>query len=106
MAIIETIDMCCWLRKIFSDIFDGELLKTVIRTDNKSAFDNINSTTPADEKRTRVDIAAIRQSVYNQEIDLQWIRGENQLADCLTKQGSDSFKLKNTLIKGKICKNR
>jgi len=102
MAIIETVDMCCWLRKIFVDIFDGKLLKTIIRTDNKSAFDNINSTTPANEKRTRVDIAAIRQSIYNQEIDLQWIRGENQLADPLTKQGADSFKLKNVLNKGKI----
>ena len=54
------------------------------------------------KKRTRVDIAAIRQSIYNQEIDLQWIRGENQLADPLTKQGADSFKQKNVLNKGKI----
>ena len=62
-------------------------LTTIVRTNNKSSYDNINSTTPADEKRTRVDIPAIRQSERRKEISLEWIRKENQLADVLTKRG-------------------
>ena len=102
MAIVETIDMCVWLRYMISEVFDEEILTTIVRTDNKSLYDNINSTTPADEKRTRVDIAAIRQSVRRKEISLEWIRKENQLADVLTKQGADSTKLLSVLKSGRI----
>lgn len=102
MAILDTVDITIWLRYILSEIFDGQILTTVIRTDNKSSYENIHSTTPADEKRTRVDIAAIRESVRRKEVSIEWIRKEHQLADVLTKQGADSSKLAAVLEKGHI----
>ena len=54
------------------------------------------------KKRTRVDIAAIRESVRRKEVSIEWIRKEHQLADVLTKQGADSSKLAAVLEKGHI----
>ena len=78
---------------MFREVLDVEVLKIVVRTDNKSAYDAINSTTVVEEKRLRVDIAAIRECVRNNEVEVQWVSKENQLADVLTKQGADSTKL-------------
>ena len=93
MATLDTIDVCAWLSSMFREVLDVEVLKTVVRTDNKSAYDAINSTTAVEEKRLRVDIAAIRECVGNNEVEVQWVSKENQLADVLTKQGADSTKL-------------
>ena len=70
-----------------------EISTSVVKTDNKSGYDAINSTTAVEEKRLRVDIAAIRECVRNKEISVQWVPKEDQLADVLTKQGADSTKL-------------
>ena len=93
MAVLDTIDTCAWLASMFREVLDVEVLRTIVRTDNKSAYEAINSTTAVEEKRLRVDIAAIRECVRNNEVEMEWVNKENQLADVLTKQGADSTKL-------------
>jgi transposase InsO family protein len=97
MATLDAIDVCAWLFHMFRDVFDVEILPTVIRTDNKSSYQAINSTTSVEEKRLRVDIAAVRECIRNQEVCIEWVSKENQLADVLTKQGADSTKLAQVL---------
>ena len=97
MATLDAIDVCAWLFHMFREVFDVEIRPTVIRTDNKSAYQAINSTTAVEEKRLRVDIAAIRECVRNNEVSIEWVSKENQLADVLTKQGADSTKLMKVL---------
>ena len=97
MATLDTIDVCTWLNHMFKEVFDVEILQTIIRTDNKSSYQAINSTTAVEEKRLRVDIAAIRECIKNKEVSIEWVSKENQLADVLTKQGADSVKLAQTL---------
>ena len=93
MAMLDTIDLCVWLFSMFKEVLDIELSTSIVKTDNKSSYDAINSTTAVEEKRLRVDIAAIRECVRNKEISVQWVPKEDQLADVLTKQGADSTKL-------------
>ena len=66
---------------------------TEIYCDNKSLTEAAHSTTAVEEKRLRVDLAAIRQSVSRNEFKLKWIETKHQLADSLTKQGADSSRL-------------
>ena len=97
MATLDTIDVCAWLVHMFREVFDVEVRQTIIRTDNMSSYQAINSTTAVEEKRLRVDIAAIRECIRNKEVSIEWVSKENQLADVLTKQGADSMKLAQVL---------
>ena len=97
MATLDTIDVCAWLVHMFREVYDADVLQTIIRTDNMSSYQAINSTTSVEEKRLRVDIAAIRECINNKEVSIEWVSKENQLADVLTKQGADSTKLAQVL---------
>ena len=70
---------------------------TEIYCDNKSLTEAAHSTTAVEEKRLRVDLAVIRQSVSRNEFKLRWTETKHQLADSLTKQGTDSSRLVETL---------
>ena len=97
MATLDTIDVCAWLVHMFREVYDADVLQTIIRTDNMSSYQAINSATSVEEKRLRVDIAAIRECIKNKEVSIEWVSKENQLADVLTKQGADSTKLAQVL---------
>ena len=60
---------------------DRYIITTIIRTDNKDLFDAAHSTKAVEEKRLRVELGSIRESIRNKEIDLQWVLGKEQIAD-------------------------
>lgn len=97
MALLEVSETCFWLSHIINELLNDSLETTEIFTDNKSLFEAAHSTTSVEEKRLRVDLAAIRQSISRKEFILRWIDTKHQLADALTKQGADSTKLLDTL---------
>ena len=101
MALLEVSETCIWLSHIINELLHDSLETTEIFTDNKSLFEAAHSTTSVEEKRLRVDLAAIRQSISRKEFTLQWIDTKHQLADALTKQGADSTKLLQTLKESK-----
>ena len=75
---------------------------TEIYCDNKSLTEVAHSTTIVEQKRLRVDLAAIKQSVSRNEFKLRWIETKHQLADSLTKQGANSSQLVETLESAKF----
>ena len=68
-----------------------------LRTDSKSLVDHLESTQVIQDARLRVDIARLREMVRLKEIELKWVRGKEQLADCLTKRGASSDLLRENL---------
>ena len=102
MAMLDAIDTCVWVGTMLEEICGESIETTVIRTDNKSLYEAVHSTTAVEEKRLRVDLAAIRESIRKGEIKVEWIPKTKQLADCLTKQGADSKKLRDVLEKGNL----
>ena len=54
-----------------------------------------------EDKRLRVDIAAIQESLKFHDItDIHWIPGHLQLANVMTKQGASGFQLLKVLQSG------
>jgi len=71
--------------------------------DNKSVVEAIHSTKMVDDKRLRIDIGAIKESVEKGEIaKVRWVPGESQLANCLTKKGASGRQLLSVFQSGKI----
>ena len=71
--------------------------------DNKSVVEAVHSTKLVDDKRLRIDISAIKESVMKSEVrSIRWCPGSLQLANCLTKRGAQSHQLLQILHSGKL----
>ena len=102
-AMIDALDNAYFLSRMVSEILQVRSVPIMAYTDNESMCRNVHSTTMAEERRLRIDLAIIKQMLHNKELsDLQWIPSKDQLADCLTKQGSNPIYLMRTLEIGKI----
>ena len=56
------------------------------------------------EKRLRIEVAALRESIENEELILKWIDSKYQLANCLTKAGASSKTLCEVIETGRCSK--
>ena len=102
MAMLDAIDTCIWIGTMLEEICGESIETTIVRTDNKSLYEAVHSTTAVEEKRLRVELAAIRESIRKKDIKVEWVKTTKQLADCLTKQGADSKKMRDALEEGSL----
>ena len=69
--------------------------------DNKSLYDSLHSSTNVkEEKRLILDIALIKEMLQKNEINSVTLVRKEQLADCLTKQGASSERLRDVIEAG------
>jgi hypothetical protein len=69
-------------------------LPITIRSDNYNLTQTVYSTNQIADKRLQMDLAIIREMLEKKELaKVEWVPGEMQLADCLTKKGASSRKL-------------
>ncbi|CAC5411076.1 unnamed protein product [Mytilus coruscus] len=58
------------------------------------------------DKRLRIDIAAIAESLASKEVNnIKWCPGDKQLANCMTKFGASSYELLQVIQTGKMLKD-
>lgn len=63
--------------------------------DNKSLVDALHSCKNVDDRRLRIDIAVLRDMLERGEIgEVSWVDTSQQLADCLTKKGASTERLR------------
>ena len=71
--------------------------------DNRSVIEVLESTRQVDDKRLRIAISAIKESIFKYEIQLiKWCPGTSQLANSSAKKGAQSYLLPHTIQKCKI----
>ena len=103
LSLSEATDNAIYINHIFHELF-GFQLPIICYVDNKSVVTSIYSSKSVDDKRLRIEIGALKQSLYNGEIhEIHWLPGKNMLADVLTKRGANPLPildiLKNGIIK-------
>ena len=102
MAMLDAVDTSIWIVHLLEEITGIKLKQAKVKTDNESLDDAVHSTTAVEEKRLRVDIAAIREEIRNRTIIVDWIPKSEQLADVLTKQGANREKLIDVLKNSRL----
>ena len=106
LAMMDGIDAGLFIASLYSEIVHGRIIDGNIPieviTDNNSLIDALNSSKPVTDKRLRIDISALKESIQHHSINCQWVPGDLQLSDCLTKQGASSLKLTTTMETGKL----
>ena len=71
--------------------------------DNKSLKDAIYSTTAVTEVRLRREIAVIKEMIKSGGVQkIEWVPGQKQLANVLTKKGQNGADLLQVLQEGKL----
>ena len=107
-AMIDALDAAYFLSQVICEMIypprePRKNIKIIAFTDNESLYRNAYSTTMAEERRLRVDIAIIKEMILREELSsLKWIPASSQLADSLTKNGADPAKLTAVLETGHL----
>ena len=71
--------------------------------DNRSVIEAIHSTKLVDDKRLRLDISAMKESLnLGQVHSVRWCPSEFQIANCMTKRGASGHHLLSVMQIGKI----
>ena len=106
LALQEVIDLAftikCMLLEISNLSMQNQILPIKCIVDSKSLYDAVYSSNNPAEKRLKVELCSIRESLEKGEIQsVKWVVSKDQLADCLTKEGASKEKLYDVL-NGKI----
>ena len=105
LSLQEGLEDAMYLKTLITELLPKQdnSLPIVAIVDNKSVIEALNSTKMVDDKRLRLDIAAIKESMRKNEIaEIKWAPGGEQLANCLTKRGVASFQLMSIIQNGKL----
>ena len=105
LSLQEGLEDATYLRKMITEFFNKqpESLPIKIFVDNKSVTQAICSTKLVDDKRLRLNIASVKESMENNELSgIKWIPSEDQLDNCMTKRGTNGYKLMQVLFNGCI----
>ena len=68
--------------------------------DNNDLHNSLHSTSLVSDKKLRIDIASIKQTMSEENVSVYWLRSSDMLADCLTKKGADTRKLLSAIQHG------
>ena len=105
LSLEEGLEAGFYYREMLENIFGLEprTIKIEAYVDNKSVIEAILSTRLVDDKRLRVDIAAIKELIQLHDVNrIQWVPGHLQLANPMTKQGASGFNLLKVLQSGRM----
>ena len=105
LSLGEGLEASFYYRQILEDMLGLESTTITIEAyvDNKSVIEALLSTRMVDDKRLRVDVAAIQELLKFQDINqIQWVPGHLQLANVMTKQGASGFHLLKVLQSGNM----
>ena len=105
LGLEEGLEASYYYREMLASILGVKTRTVMIEAyvDNKSIIEAILSTRLVEDKRLRVDVAAIKESLQLHDVKkIQWVPGHLQLANPMTKQGASGFNLLKVLQSGKM----
>lgn len=104
LALSDAVDKARFINKILSRLLlkEGEKFPVICLTDSRSIAQSVRTTHTLTEKLLMVDMAALREAVDAEEIEIQWIETKDNLANPLTKKTAYSGSLIQTLCSGHL----
>ena len=104
LALSDAVDFAYMINIMISKLVFSENVKLNIecRVDSRSLVDSVKTTHTVTEKRLLIDLSALRQALDRQEINIEWIETQKNLANPLTKKTSYSGLLLQAIKSGSI----
>lgn len=107
LAMQDALDEAVYLGSLITEVYSNKLgankIPITVYTDNKSLHQSVHSTKQVHEKRLRINIAEIQRMMVEGDLQaIEWLPSKMQLANCLTKRGTDCGVLLDALNVGQI----
>ena len=95
LAMSEAVDSAYYISGLLSEILFENKHQIMIEgfTDNYSLHQAAHTMTSVKDRRLRIELGHIRESITKKEFILKWVPTSSQLSDVLTKEGVDSSSL-------------
>ena len=92
------------MRVILAEILAVSPLELPIMAhcDSWNLYQALHSTKMVEDKKLRVDIAQVKESVERENVEVRWVTGDRMIADCLTKKGTNGAGLLDVLRTGEL----
>ena len=103
LSLADSISTGTFVRELLKDIFPRAAenpIKAI--SDSKSIYDNVSTSHRVSDKGLTVDMNFIREKIDGGIICLEWVDGNEQLSDVLTKKNVSPVALKRALTQGSI----
>ena len=71
-------------------------------TDSNNVHKSVHSTSSVEDYKLRLDIACIKENMLKENIVVKWCRGEQMLANVLTKKGASADSLLTVISNGTL----
>ena len=98
MALLDCAEAGVYLANLMADLMSSASIPVKCFVDNKSLVESLQSSKYIDDKRLRLDMAVIRDMLNREELhSVSWVDTASQLADCLTKRGASSQRLRDAI---------
>ena len=101
---VDCADAMIFMKQMVEEIMDARAEKRglTIITDSNNLMEALASPHAVQEKRLRVDIAALKQDVLEGKIKIRHVPGSRQVADVLTKKTASSELIRRVLSTGSL----
>ena len=100
LALVEGAEVSYYIASIIKEVTKIKDVPINCFVDNKSLVDALSSSNQVEDRRLRIDIAVLDDMIEKKEINhVAWVDTCNQLADCLTKRGASTEKLRLAVYK-------
>ena len=99
LSLKECINTAEYIRYMLGEALQRKPQDILIRayTDSNDLAKACYSTLLVSDKKLRIDIASIKESIEEENVSVKWISKSYMLADCLTKKGADTSNLMSVL---------
>ena len=92
LAMLDAVGECLLINTIVKELYNTTEtpLKTTCYVDSRSLVELIKSTKDPTDKRLLISTAALRESILDNKMNVEWVRTQDNIADILTKNGVNS----------------
>ena len=108
LSLQEAVAHAIFLRAILAEIVGKkeEEIPIISYVDSNNLYQAVYSTKFVEDKRLRLDIAQVQESIKLDALEVRWVQAGDMLADCLTKRGANPDKVLEVFEEGRLPKRR
>ena len=99
---VDCADAMFYVQAMIEEILSIKNMKMTIITDSNNLVESLKSPHPVQEKRLRVDMAALKRDVVDGVLEIRHCIGCRQVADVLTKSGVSSDLIRKVMSEGSL----